>query len=113
MRCSASMSSGGAVSSNGEDDDARDAGVDGELAELQRAYRAELPAKIGALAAAVTARDANTAAALAHRLRGTAGAYGLSEVSAAAGAIEDALGGAPEWPTIDRLVGDLTTAAGR
>ena len=62
-----------------------------EIEELRRAYRAALPPKVDALAEAIEREDRDVASALAHRLRGTSGSYGLEAVSALAGAIEDAL----------------------
>jgi HPt (histidine-containing phosphotransfer) domain-containing protein len=56
--------------------------------ELQREYTAELPHKLDELAEAIAARDASQATMLAHRLAGTAGSYGLSQVSCAAGVVE-------------------------
>lgn len=70
--------------------------LEAELAALRVAYARDLPAKARAVAAATRevvaeASRAADAIAVAHRLRGTAGAYGYPEVSRAAGAIEDAL----------------------
>lgn len=62
-----------------------------EIEELRRAYRAALPPKIDALVTAIESEDRAGASALAHRLRGTSGSYGLATVSAHAGALEDAL----------------------
>ena len=60
-----------------------------ELAELRRVYIASLPLKLDEVAAAVARRSLDDACAIAHRLRGTAGSYGVPTVSAALGAIED------------------------
>ena len=88
--------------------------VETEIAELRRIYRAELPSKVATIANAVSARDRSVAAALAHRLRGTAGSYGFADVSAASGAIEDALASdEPDWSAVDAQVAELTAAAGR
>jgi HPt (histidine-containing phosphotransfer) domain-containing protein len=88
--------------------------VEREIAELRRAYRAEVPSKVATIARAVQARDREGATTLAHRLRGTAGSYGLAEVSAVAGAIEDALTSTtPDWSAIDGYVAELTAAADR
>jgi CheY-like chemotaxis protein len=65
---------------------------------MGRGYRSELEDRlrdieraVGA-APAITAAAAGQAAVLAHRLAGSAAAFGLEEVSAAARALEDALG---------------------
>jgi HPt (histidine-containing phosphotransfer) domain-containing protein len=84
--------------------------IEREIAALRDAYRAELPAKVEAISKAIAARDAETTRTLAHRLRGTAGSYGLSVVSAAAGALEDA---GADWAKLESLLPALTAAAGR
>ena len=84
---------------------------DDEIAALQAAYGRELPAKIQAIVDAVTARDRGTALQLSHRLRGTAGAYGFSAASDAAGAIEDAFERGDDWPSVDVLTASLRAAA--
>jgi HPt (histidine-containing phosphotransfer) domain-containing protein len=73
-----------------------DEDLDAELAALRAAYARELPGKARAVAAATRAvvddpKKAEEATAVAHRLRGTAGAYGFPAISQAAAAIEDAL----------------------
>lgn len=60
-----------------------------ELAELKRVYIASLPGKLDEIAAAIANRSLEQTCALAHRLRGTAGSYGIAPVGAAVGAIED------------------------
>jgi len=88
--------------------------VELELEELRRTYRVSLPAKVDALATAVDARDRETASALAHRLRGTSGAYGLSAVSIEAGAIEDALAEREiDWGAIAARLESLEEEASR
>ena len=88
--------------------------VERELEELRRNYRASLPPKVDALATAIDARDRETASALAHRLRGTSGAYGLSAVSVEAGAIEDALGERKiDWGAIAQHLERLRREAAR
>lgn len=66
------------------------------LASLQAAYAASLPGRLFELASAVAAakRDGGRAAIaihLAHRLRGSAGAYGFVRFGEKAGRIEDLL----------------------
>jgi len=88
--------------------------VEKEIAELRRAYRADLPGKMEAIAKAISARDVEGSRTLSHRLRGTAGSYGLTEVSRAAGAIEDALSSATiDWPRVEGALAELTAAASR
>ena len=62
-----------------------------KLAELRRVYVASVPVKLDEIAEAMTRRAPGDTRALAHRLRGTAGSYGLPALSAAVGAIEDRL----------------------
>jgi DNA-binding response OmpR family regulator len=65
---------------------------------MGRGYRSELEDRVRdieralARAVALTAVEAGRAAVLAHRLAGSAAAFGLDEVSSAARALEDALG---------------------
>ncbi len=68
------------------------------FAALQREYATEVPAKVAEIAAAVVEAERAGAGeplahatSLAHRLAGTAGAYGLPGVGEAAGAVEEAL----------------------
>jgi HPt (histidine-containing phosphotransfer) domain-containing protein len=58
------------------------------LRELRRAFRESVPGKLDEIAAAIAARSLETTRALAHRLAGTAGSYGLKQLGAAAAAIE-------------------------
>lgn len=72
------------------------------LTELRLSYAESLPTRLRALDRAIRAwrRAPEDSAALekaeklAHRLRGTTGSYGFADVSAAMGAVEDALRGA-------------------
>ena len=67
------------------------------LTALRRSYTRSVPIRLRTLASAIHAwrrapHDAELLAharTLAHRLRGTAGSYGLREVSAAVGTVED------------------------
>lgn len=72
--------------------------VEEALATLREAYRRALPDKLHALERALRlARDAQTREALeqlyreAHRLFGSAGAYGLADLAASLGRMESAL----------------------
>lgn len=73
--------------------------IEEALAELGREYRDGLPARLAAIRAAVErARERPTEGALTldalqlvHRLHGTAGSFGLRELGAAAGRLEEAL----------------------
>ena len=75
----------------------RAAELDERLAELQASYHARLSDKLGTLASAVDeARDRSeealaNARCLAHRLHGTAGAYGFPQIGEAAGRLEAAV----------------------
>ncbi|MGZ3419877.1 MAG: Hpt domain-containing protein [Polyangiales bacterium] len=93
-----------------------DDGVDEEIAALRAAYALGLPAKAHAVAAAtrktaIEPASAEEAIALAHRLRGTAGAYGFPAVSKAAGAIEEALRAGVRDSSLEALA-DAMDAAG-
>ena len=91
---------------------------------MGRGYRWELEDRVRdierALAAArsMTAGQAGQAAVLAHRLAGTAAAFGLEEVSTAARALEDALGrflieDAAQFRTaLERHIGALRRSVG-
>lgn len=85
-----------------------------EIEELRSAYRAGLPQKIDALGAAIADEDRDAARALAHRLRGTSGSYGLPAVSAIAGAIEDALDArVVDWGPVQKDLDRLRQAVTR
>lgn len=89
------------------------------LEELRQEYFAELPGLLDALTAAVTTaknskspEDLQAAISKAHALKGTSGSYRFTEISEAAGLMEDGLLGIqagwlpPEqgWPEIDRAL---------
>jgi chemotaxis protein histidine kinase CheA len=70
--------------------------MDELMAQLRAEYAAELPGLLHALAALLEEAAADAAAVdparrAAHRLRGTGGSYGFTEVTEVAGRIEDAL----------------------
>jgi CheY-like chemotaxis protein len=88
---------------------------------VQRAeYTGRLPRKLEALAAAIESAGAEpsqerleAARTLAHKLRGSAGSYGLAGVSAAAGRIEEGLRKDPAaWSDIDAALAELTGRSG-
>jgi chemotaxis protein histidine kinase CheA len=89
------------------------------LEELRQEYFAELPGLLETLEAAVTtaktskaAEDLQAAISKAHALKGTSGSYRFTEVSEAAGLMEDGLLGIQAgwlpaeqgWPEIDRAL---------
>ena len=93
-----------------------------EVAQASRDYSRSLPGKMRALAASVRrAREGDeqhlvVARSLAHRLSGTAGCYGFSELGALAFAIEARLWPAFSatgteavcaWSEIDRMISEL------
>ena len=109
---------------------ARKATIDAALAALRRDYAASLPDRVAHLTRAVRAwraapddpRLCEGARDIAHRLRGTIGSFGLTELCAIVGAVEDALvraattraeAGAPAWEEIDALLLDADTCAAR
>ena len=75
-----------------------------ELAALRKDYLSRLPAKLDELAALVESRSRAEARQAAHKLRGTAGTYGAGVFGEAIGAIDDALVGDLDWPTIDSFI---------
>ncbi len=95
------------------------------MAQLREAYTLELPGKLEELDALIDdARQrpeaAKQAASCAHRLRGTAGAYGFKLVGVLAGQIEDLLGEYQSsplrvrrnlWAEVSRALGDARLAA--
>ena len=94
--------------------------LDAKLAELRAAYASRLPDKLAELERALEAARAagraspehHVAKRLAHRLHGTAGTYGLTEVSDEAGLIEDELEcmantGNDSWPAVEAALARL------
>lgn len=87
-----------------------------QLAELRRGYVASLPRKLDEIADALDRRSLADARALAHRLKGTAGSYGVASVGAAASAIEQQIDAAgrtapPElWAQLHDLLSAARTA---
>jgi chemotaxis protein histidine kinase CheA len=97
----------------------KDEAIRAALDELRAEYLAELPGLLGALSDAVsTAKnsaspdDLRAAVSKAHALKGTSGSYHFTEISEAAGLMEDGLLGIqagwlpPEqgWPEIERAL---------
>lgn len=94
------------------------------LAELKRQYRERLPSRIEELGQALAAGRADpsrleAARLLAHRLRGTAGSYGVPQVGEIAGRLEDLLAAAPQhegsgrqlWYELETALADARLAA--
>jgi chemotaxis protein histidine kinase CheA len=95
------------------------------LEELRTEYFAELPGLLGTLSDAVMAAKSNvspddlrTAISKAHALKGTSGSYRFTEISEAAGLMEDGLLGiqagwlpaAQGWPEIERALASALDA---
>lgn len=62
-----------------------------EFIALQRCFQAEVPARVSAIENAIATQALSRAAELAHQLKGTAGTYGLADVSEAAAALQVAV----------------------
>lgn len=106
-----------------KDDEIRQA-----LEELRQEYNAELPGLLGALSNAVkiakssgTPDDLRAAISKAHALKGTSGSYRFTEISEAAGLMEDGLLGIQAgwlpaeqgWPEIERALATALDALGK
>ncbi|HRI67714.1 MAG TPA: Hpt domain-containing protein [Polyangium sp.] len=102
--------------------------IQAALEELRREYLAELPGLLDALASAVTTAKKNgtpdelrTAISKAHALKGTSGSYRFTEISEAAGLMEDGLLGIQAgwlpadqgWPEIERSLAVAFEALGK
>ena len=92
-------------------------GLEERMAELRASYAERLDSKLDELRDAVeSARDDDSsrdrAERLAHRLHGTAGAYGFGDVGVIAGALEAALRRAANepgaWRTVEGAMAELT-----
>lgn len=91
------------------------------IAALSAEYSAKLPEKYQELAAATAKAQQGSPEALeealklAHRLHGTAGAYGFTQVSAAAGRLEagfrQLLAGGGSWDNIQVALRELMSTA--
>jgi chemotaxis protein histidine kinase CheA len=103
----------------------KDEEIRAALEELRQEYFAELPGLLDALTTAVTtaknsksSEDLQAAISKAHALKGTSGSYRFTEISDAAGLMEDGLLGlqagwlAPDlgWPEIERALASAVDA---
>lgn len=77
------------------------------LANLSASYRRSLPEKFQGIAEAEQAGQLDRLAGLAHRLRGSAGMYGLPEISQTAGELEDACRRSDDVNRLAALTRDL------
>ncbi len=79
-----------------------DEDLEAELAAARRNYAASVPELLDTMSAALAAGNFDELRQIAHRVRGTAGCYGMMEVSDAAGAIEDVLSDTSDtWAPFD------------
>lgn len=78
--------------------------------ELNARYRRSLPDKLAQLETTLSANDVETVGKLAHKLRGSAGMYGLPDVSAAAGELEEACRSARPADELAGLLGKVRAA---
>lgn len=83
------------------------------LARLIADYRTRLPGKVSELAATRDAGDVAKLAALAHRLKGSAGMYRMSAVSETAGLLESACREGQDAGLIAELIDELTSQVAR
>ncbi|QJW98019.1 PAS domain S-box protein [Frigoriglobus tundricola] len=81
--------------------------VPSPMDKLTADYRRALPDKIRALGEALRERNITHLSELAHRLRGSAGMYGLPAVSEAAGRVEDGCRAGQAVPQLEGLVATL------
>lgn len=104
----------------------RDEAFAAAFSEIRAQYALELPGEVLALVAALKraraeegrAESAAAARTIAHRLCGTGGSYGFTEISEAAAELEVALKAieanasppAEAWPEIDRMLRRIRTA---
>ena len=86
---------------------------DAQFAAMKKNFIERLPAKADEIDAAIARRAADDVRTFTHRLRGTAGSYGLPTVSKAAGALEDRVIGAANetlWTDVEDLLAALRLA---
>jgi signal transduction histidine kinase/ActR/RegA family two-component response regulator len=86
---------------------------DPSFAPLLQSFLKGLGATLTDLEQALQEADRKRLAVLVHRLRGTAGSYGLGEVSTAAGVCEDALRGGADWDDVVPLARDVRAVVRR
>jgi HPt (histidine-containing phosphotransfer) domain-containing protein len=90
---------------------------DDPFKELSIEYLLALPARVEEIKVAITRGRSGDASAvdearnLAHRLRGTAGSFGVPEIGRLSGAIEDALARRDLGPGLDATIRELEDAA--
>lgn len=97
-------------------DDELDEALDAELAEARRSYEASVPGLLDEISRALVAGAFEDARKIAHRIRGTAGCYGMLDVSAVAGELEDVLTDAStsrDAATLETYVARARRALGR
>jgi CheY-like chemotaxis protein len=82
--------------------------ADSQLAALRASFVAEVPSRIAEVGTAVLAGDLTRVADLTHQLKGTAGCFGLSAISAAAAALHAAAGHPESRDTINRCFQTLS-----
>jgi len=77
------------------------------FAALKTSFLGEINTRISAIEKAIAAEDWAAAAGVSHQLSGTAGCYGMTEVSHAAGALQDAAEQATHGADLQRPFADL------
>lgn len=96
-------------------------GLERRLAVLRAAYTSALGTRRAEIRSALQPGRADAEALqharlLAHRMRGSAGSYGLPEVGAAAGRLEDAIAeygrSAQNWPAVEAALEALEALEG-
>jgi CheY-like chemotaxis protein len=87
--------------------------ADGELARLRESFRQGLPLRAAAIERSLAEGDMVQLKALAHKLKGTAGAYGESAVAAAAAALETQATTTTEPADVAAIVRDVTELCAR
>jgi CheY-like chemotaxis protein len=82
--------------------------ADSQLAALRASFVAEIPTRVAEVGTAVLAGNLTRVADLTHQLKGTAGCFGLSAISAAAAALHAAAGYPESRDTINRCFQTLS-----
>jgi CheY-like chemotaxis protein len=85
-----------------------DASADSQLAALRATFIAEIPSRVAEVKTAVLAGNLTRVADLTHQLKGTAGCFGLSVISAAAAALHAAAEHPESRDTINRCFQTLS-----
>jgi len=86
---------------------------DNERDDLVAAYRRNLPSTVAEMTQVLATQDTTKLAALAHRLRGSAGMYGLPDITETARLLEEACREGQDLDLLGELVNELSTAAQR